>query len=139
MDTQQSHAFEALTNPENPMKYLCIPLAAVSLSGCGMSEEDFWAQFPNLWCDLAAECVSEYRPDYNGTACLTEYERLWNHAKEDCEYVPSAGQSCIAALKESTTCDTFQSNVQEGCVGVFRDCEYPVVIVDTSDTGDTGG
>jgi len=108
----------------------------MTLSACGVSEDEFREQYKEAICSLVMECQSDddiFIFDSQGDCEL--FVTLFSSGThgDDCEYDKKQGKECLGDLEEAS-CET---DTVPSCEEVFAgDCGYWGASYEYSDTGD---
>lgn len=96
-------------------------LAALTLTACGISAEDYNSRYSESYCEWALECLDSAVLDFNGwtdlDTCVPDFGGRFAASHESCVYDSKAAKQCLKAMKKHPC--TSAPDVPDVCEVVF--------------------
>jgi hypothetical protein len=99
----------------------------VLLAGCGVSENHFWKERADIWCDKEKKCDGEgFDDQFDGKGDCKDWWLKENDATrtsyeedEDCEYDGGAAAECLRGYRHQNCEEIGEGQIPEGCNEVY--------------------
>jgi hypothetical protein len=95
------------------------------LLGCGTSENHYWKEQADIWCDKKKKCDGQgFDDEFDSKGdCKDEKLKEWDATRtslEDCDFDGGAAGDCLSGQRNQD-CEEWGIDVVDGCNEVY-DC-----------------